>query len=313
MASELQLVAITSDDQQGSDFWRGTLELLDRLESAWSRFLPDSDVTRLNHGHGRPVDVDSSTITLVDAMVRAWHLTDHRFDPTTLRALTRAGYSASIVDPLLVTMLPSGDLRFEDAAGGQPTMDDIAVSGHAIRLPAGMTIDAGGIGKGLAADLAVAHALESGADGVMVSIGGDVAMGGRPPDGGWTILVECPVPDNGLVGTIAVSAGGVATSSTRSRRWWHEGAEQHHVIDPWTGAPSTTDLWSVTVVARSGWLAEAHATAALLAGSNHVLDYLDRNGLSGVAVAEDGRVMATEDLSRLERSPSMAPNSGAPR
>jgi thiamine biosynthesis lipoprotein len=105
----------------------------------------------------------------------------------------------------------------------------------------------------------------------------------------------------------------VATSSTRSRRWWHEGAEQHHVIDPWTGAPSTTDLWSVTVVARSGWLAEAHATAALLAGSDHVIDYLDSNMLSGVAVVDDGRVLATEDLSRLERSPSMAPNSGAPR
>jgi thiamine biosynthesis lipoprotein len=313
MASELQLVAVTGDDHAGSDFWNGTLELLDRLEASWSRFLPHSDVTRLNHGHGRPVDVDASTITLIDAMIRSWHLTDHRFDPTTLRALTDAGYSASVLDPRLVTVLPSGDLRFEDAAGGQPTMDDIAVSGHAIRLPAGMTIDAGGIGKGLAADLAVAHALDSGADGAMANIGGDVAMGGRPPDGGWTIHVEYPLPDDGLVGTIAVSAGGVATSSTRSRRWWHEGAEQHHVIDPWTGAPSTTDLWSVTVVARSGWLAEAHATAALLAGSDHVIDYLDSNALSGVAVADDGRVVATEDLSQLERSSSTAPTSGVLR
>jgi thiamine biosynthesis lipoprotein len=311
MASELQLVAVTGDDHAGSDFWNGTLELLDRLEASWSRFLPHSDVTRLNHGHGRPVDVDASTITLIDAMIRSWHLTDHRFDPTTLRALTDAGYSASIVDPRFVTVLPSGDVRFEDAACQQPTMEDIEVSGHAIRLPAGMTIDAGGIGKGLAADLAVAHALESGADGAMASIGGDVAMGGQPPEGGWTIRVESPVPDDGLVGTIAVSAGGVATSSTRSRRWWHMGAEQHHVIDPWTGAPSTTDLWSVTVVARSGWLAEAHATAALLAGTDHVIDYLDGNMLSGVAVADDGRVLATADLSRLERSP--APNSGALR
>lgn len=309
MASELQLVAIISDDDAGSDFWNATVELLDRLEASWSRFLPDSDVTRLNLGRSRSIEVDSSTITLVDAMVRAWRLTDHRFDPTTLRALTAAGYSASIVNPRLVTILPSGDLHFEDADGGRPTMDDIEVAGHAIRLPAGMTIDAGGIGKGLAADLAVAHALESGAHGAMASIGGDVAMSGRPPEGGWTVRVECPVPDDGLVGTIAVSGGGVATSSTRSRRWWHDGAEQHHVIDPWTGAPSATDLWSVTVVARSGWLAEAHATAALLAGSDHVIDYLDSNLLSGVAVVDDGRVLTTEDLSQLERSPSMASNS----
>lgn len=313
MASELQLVAITSDDHEGSDFWSSMLELLDRLEASWSRFLPDSDVTRLNHGRGRPIDVDSSTVTLVDAMVRAWRLTGHRFDPTTLRALTAAGYSTSTVDPRLVTMLPSGDVRFEDTVRANPTMDDIEVTGRAVRLPAGMAIDAGGIGKGLAADLAVAYALESGADGAMASIGGDVAMAGRPPEGGWTIRVESPAPDDGLVGTIAVSAGGVATSSTRSRRWWHEGAEQHHVIDPWTAAPSTTDLWSVTVVARSGWLAEAHATAALLAGSDHVIDYLDRNELSGLAVADDGRVVATEDLSLLERPPTTAPNSGALR
>ena len=309
MASELQLVAITSGDDVGSDFWNETVDLLNRLEASWSRFVPDSDVTRLNLGHSRLIDVDPSTITLVDAMVRAWRLTDHRFDPTTLRALTDAGYSTSIVDPRLVTILPSGDVHLEDADGAQPTMDDIEVAGHAIRLPAGMTIDAGGIGKGLAADLAVAHALESGAHGAMASIGGDVAMSGRPPEGGWTIRVESPVPDDGLVGTIAVSGGGVATSSTRSRRWWHDGAEQHHVIDPWTGAPSATDLWSVTVVARSGWLAEAHATAALLAGSDHVVDYLDRNLLSGVAVVDDGRVVTTEDLSQLERSPSTAPNS----
>lgn len=313
MASELQLVAITSGDDAGSDFWDEAVDLLNRLEASWSRFLPDSDVTRLNLGHSRLIDVEPSTITLVDAMVRAWRLTDHRFDPTTLRALTDAGYSTSIVDPRLVTVLPSGDVHFEDADGAQPAMDDIEVAGHAIRLPAGMTIDAGGIGKGLAADLAVAHALESGAYGAMASIGGDVAMSGRPPEGGWTIRVECPVPDDGLVGTIAVSGGGVATSSTRSRRWWHDGAEQHHVIDPWTGAPSATDLWSVTVVARSGWLAEAHATAALLAGSDHVIDYLDRNLLSGVAVVDDGRVLTSEDLSQLERAPSTAPNSRVAR
>lgn len=198
-------------------------------------------------------------------------------------------------------------LGHHDPTLAGPTLADIEIDRFAstVRLPAGLAIDAGGIGKGLAADLAVAHLLRAGGVGAMVSIGGDISMGGRAPAGGWNVLVERPRREQqvgGLVGTIAVSGGGVSTSSTTSRRWQHEGSTRHHIIDPWTGAPSATDLSSVTVVARSGWLAEAHATAAMLAGSEQVIDYLDRHELSGLAVAADDRVLATDDLAELRRA-----------
>ena len=96
--------------------------------------------------------------------------------------------------------------------------------------------------------------------------------------------------------TFTVSAGGVATSSTRSRRWIHDGAVRHHVIDPASGAMSDTDLAAVTVIARSGWLAEAHATAAILAGRAGLLGYLAAHDLSGLAVTTDGVLLATPDL-----------------
>ncbi len=102
-------------------------------------------------------------------------------------------------------------------------------------------------------------------------------------------------PEADLV-TFTVSAGGVATSSTRSRRWIHDGAIRHHVIDPASGAMSDTDLDAVTVIARSGWLAEAHATGAILAGSVGVLGYLAAHDLSGVAVTSTGALLATPDL-----------------
>jgi thiamine biosynthesis lipoprotein len=84
------------------------------------------------------------------------------------------------------------------------------------------------------------------------------------------------------------------------------------VIDPWTGEPATTDLASVTVVARSGWLAEAHATAAILAGSEGVVDYLDRHELTGLAVTADDRVLATDDLAALRPEPATG-TLGGPR
>lgn len=293
------MVLSTTDPDVGSAAGSCAAELLDRLERRWSRFVPDSDVTRLNLAGGQPRRVHHTTITLLLAMVDAWRATDHRFDPSTLPALLAAGYRSSIDDPRRVTVLPSGAIHIGGFDAVDASLDDVEidVERNEVRLPQGLAIDAGGIGKGLAADLAVLRALDAGADGALVSIGGDLSMGGHPPVGGWRVEIEHP--DGLALGTVTVTGGGVATSSTRSRRWRLGDDERHHVIDPWTGEPSTTDLATVTVIARAGWLAEAHATEGLLAGSEHVIDTLDRHGLSGVAIARDGRVLTTDDLADL--------------
>ena len=294
MASELHVIVVGDADGDHA------VELLEDLEAHWSRFLHDSDVTRLNHAAGTPVRVDPSTVTLVATMVEAWRSTDGAFDPSILPTLIESGYRTSIDDPYRVTFLPDGRLVVGGYDSG-PTMSDIVIDhdGSTITLPPGLVLDPGGIGKGLAADLAVRHLLSLGAAGALVSIGGDMAMAGTPPHGadGWTVAVELPDPALGNLCTLLVGAGGVATSSTRSRRWIHDGRERHHQIDPRRAQQSSTDLATVTVIGRSGWLAEAHATSALLAGAHDVLEYLDDHELSGIAVALDGRVLATADLS----------------
>jgi thiamine biosynthesis lipoprotein len=310
MASELRVVISGRDagaTLSADEMFTDVVDLLERYEQCWSRFLPDSDISRLNGAQGRPVEVDPSTITLVSAMVEGWQLTDGRFDPSILPALIDCGYVSSIDDVHLVTILPSG----EYVVGGYdhlglvgPTMADIRIDATAntITLPAGLAIDPGGIGKGLAADLAVEHLLALGASGALVSIGGDMMMRGTPPPdvgNSWTVAIQHPLRPGSSVCTLVVDAGGVATSSTQSRRWVHDGEQRHHVIDPDRSWPSITDLASVTVVARSGWLAEVHATAALLAGSHHTIGYLDANELSGVAVSTTGDVFATSDLELL--------------
>ncbi|TFH18778.1 MAG: FAD:protein FMN transferase [Acidimicrobiales bacterium] len=294
MASELHVIVV--GDADGNQ----AIGLLRDLEAHWSRFLHDSDITRLNHASGSPVRVDPSTLTLVATMVDAWCSTDGAFDPSILPTLIESGYRASIDDPYRVTFLPDGRLVVGGYDSG-PTTGDIVIDhdGSTITLPPGLVIDPGGIGKGLAADLAVRHLLALGAAGALVSIGGDMAMAGTPPhdDNGWTVTVEHPNLALGNLCTLLVGAGGVATSSTRSRRWIHAGQERHHQIDPRRGEQSSTDLTAVTVIARAGWLAEAHATSALLSGAHGVLEYLDDHELSGIAVALDGTVLATADLS----------------
>jgi thiamine biosynthesis lipoprotein len=167
-----------------------------------------------------------------------------------------------------------------------------------------LVVDPGGIGKGLAADLAVAQLLDEGVDGALVEIGGDLATAGAPVDpAGWLVDVEHPDPDDGLLCRLAISGGGVATSSVRSRRWTRDGVERHHQIDPGTGVCSTTDLAAVTVIAPCGWMAEVHATTALAAGSDHAIACLDGHGLSGIAVATTPtgeHVWTTSDLDDVE-------------
>lgn len=304
---EATIVVEPSDAPLFEEMWADTVHLLARLEHRWSRFVDGSDISRLNRAGGRPVVVDPSTVTLLRSMVHGWHCTDGMFDPTVLPALLRAGYNASIDDPTRITILP-------EPADVSASIIDIDIDGTTVRLPAGLAIDPGGIGKGLAADLAVDRLMHVGAVGALVSIGGDMTMRGTPPDHvrgpGWTVAVERPDVPGDSICTIALDAGGVATSSTRSRRWRQGDRDHHHAIDPRHLAPSRTDLATVTVIDRSGWLAEVHSTAALLEASAGVIDYLDRHDLTGIAVTSAGHVLSTADLDPCDAASSLMPAGG---
>lgn len=263
-------------------------ERLAQLEQRWSRFLPDSDITRLNSSAGQAVRVHPDTITLVEHMIDAHVVTCGGYDPTILPTLLAAGYTASVDDPTLVTptLPPTSD------TSGPWRLFDVELDRRAstVTLPEGVSLDPGGIGKGLAADIVVAELLDAGARGALVSIGGDLAADGESPtDDGWLVVVEHPLRRDQTLMTLAVDAGGVCTSSTMSRRWRHERATVHHLIDPVRRRVADTDLAAVTVVAASAWLAEVHATAALLRGSAAATASLEAVGLVAIATTVDGR------------------------
>jgi thiamine biosynthesis lipoprotein len=294
MASAVQIVGHGDGRQRTVEHAvDGAAARIAHLEARWSRFVDDSDISQLNIADGRHVAVHRDTITLLFAMRQGWDLTDGRFDPTTLRALVDAGYAASVVDPSARSLLPSPVAEPASTFGAV----EIDAAERKVRLPRGVAIDPGGIGKGLAADL-VAHALvDEGLDGALVAIGGDLAVAGTPPDrAGWTVIVEAARDPQRELCRLAVDRGGIATSNTRSRRWIAHGHQQHHLIDPSTGRPSATDLDAMTIIAATAWLAEVHATAALLLGSDHAIPYCEQHGLSAIAQPRDRPPIVTADL-----------------
>ncbi len=277
------------------------VDLLGRLERRWSRFLPDSEVSHLNANAGRPVHVHASTLLLVEQAVEAWRLTGGAFDPTVLGDVLRAGYDTSLVGLL-------GDSSLAERAPGTSDLvracSDIEIdrAEAIVRLPPGTGFDPGGIGKGLAADLVVGEAMNAGAAGVCVNVGGDLRAEGRAPNGGsWTIAIEHPLRAD-PVAVIDLAAGAVATSTTLRRRWTIDGRRHHHVIDPRTGQSSDTDMDVVTIVAGEAWRAEVLATACLLRGSTRTFDLLD-DAAHGLAVSALGEVSCSPGLGAFLRRP----------
>ena len=293
---------------------------IDELERRWSRFLPDSEVSALNRRSGEALTVSADTLLLIERSIEAWSATGGAFDPTVLWALVRAGYDRSY--ELLDTQSPAEtptrgwngapgpvpeSARLADQSAGSGAdigefvvCSDIEVcpASSTVRLPDGAGFDPGGIGKGLAADLVVEELRALGAAGVCVNLGGDLRVSGVGPGGGeWIVDIEapgCPTP----IARVRLAEGAVATSTTQRRRWGPD-RTQHHLIDPATAEPSTSDLAQATVVAGAAWLAEVHAKTVLLRGSPHQFDLIDGVGPEGLSVAGDGTIARTPGLGRL--------------
>jgi thiamine biosynthesis lipoprotein len=235
----------------------GTEEMLDELvrtadflQSLWSRFLPDSDITRLNNAEGVAVAVNPLTAKLVSEMLAARTLTDGKYDPTILPKLLAEGYAASRVNPSNVTVLPAS-ARWPIETTGTTIQDNI------VTLPIGVTLDSGGIGKGIAADVLATMALEQGALGILAEIGGDIRIAGTPPDGShWRIDIEDPFVESRPIARVNLIDGAVATSSTLKRTWDIDGRTANHIIDAHTGLSMTSDVVTVSVVAVSSGIAE---------------------------------------------------------
>ena len=148
--------------------------------------------------------------------------------------------------------------------------------------PPGVRLDSGGLGKGLAADVA-AELVPAGVR-YAISAGGDLAVGG----GDWEVAVT-GAASGAEAHRLRVRGGGVATSGIHERLWRRaDGSYAHHLLDPATGEPAWTGLVAATAVAASALEAEVLAKTALLSGPVAARRVLRRGG--GVLQHEDGRV-----------------------
>ena len=263
--------------------------LLDRVDATYSRFREDSELTALNAAAGSDVPVSALLARAIDAALQAASATDGAVDPTVGRAMRAIGYDADLAALADRTSAPT--VRVSSVPGWRAVMFDRRRS--RVRVPKGVELDLGSTGKALAADLGAAAARRAiGRGGVLVNLGGDIAVAGEAPESGWRVT---PADDSHMdpaLGrqSITIRSGAVATSSTMVRRWMRLGVERHHIVDPATGRPADGPWRTATIVAVDCVAANAAATGAIVKGPDAVA-WLSGLDLPARLVAHDGAVV----------------------
>lgn len=269
--------------------------LANELEGLWTRFSRDSDISAINWAEGEPVEVDSRSVTLIEAMKVAHLATAGAFDPTLLPHLLSEGYTHSIVDPSRFTELP-------ESARAPGNLQAVQCEGTTVTAPRGTTLDPGGIGKGLAADLIAEFLKAKGALGSMVELGGDVRVEGYSPRGrGWRLAVDHPLEPGARVSVVEIDSGGVATSSQLKRRFQRgDGSETHHLIDGETGLSVESSALAVTVVAPTAWQAEVMAKVGFSKKPAEFLAFVRRQSMKAGVFTSDNQWIRSSDWPELD-------------
>ncbi len=267
-------------------------DVLADVDRSCSRFRADSDLTRVNDGHGQPVTVGTTLIDAIEVALRAARLTDGDVDPTIGNALRLLGYDRDFA----TVAATGGSLSYRvERVPGWWTVDVDHAAGT-VRVPDGVQLDLGATAKALAADRAAGRIANDTACGALVSLGGDVAAAGSGPEAGWAVLVT----DDHAAGpdapgeTVAIRGGGMATSSTAVRRWRRGDDDLHHIVDPTTGQAADAVWRTVTVVAASCVDANIATTATVVRGEA-AIDWLAALNLSARLVRPDGTVLRIGD------------------
>jgi thiamine biosynthesis lipoprotein len=247
------------------------------FDVACSSFREDSELALLNQSRGEAVVVSKLLFEAVRESIRAARLTHGAVDPTVGQVLVAHRINPALSDhPVRIAPAPG----YAVVKLNEPD--------RSITVPAGVRLDLGATAKALAADMAASAARAASGCGVLVGLCGDIAVAGEAPEGGWQVRVTDDHRDADASGqTVAIHAGGLATSSVTVRRAGDGADAVHHLMDPSTGRPATGPWRTVSVTAHSCVDANIASTAAIVLGAEAPM-WLEQHGLPARLVEHDG-------------------------
>jgi thiamine biosynthesis lipoprotein ApbE len=304
---------VVTDPDQLDDGRRLLASQLAVLDLTCSRFRDDSELVRAERKAGTAVEVSGMLADAIAVALHAAEVTDGDLDPTVGSHLVRLGYDRDF------RLVASDGAAIPVAGTARPRWREIRLERRSrmLTVPRGVRLDLGATAKARTADLAASRLADRLGCGVLVSLGGDIAVGGEPPEGGWRVRIQDVTghpddPPAGPAEVIAVREGGVSSSGIAARRWRRGGVTMHHILDPRTGLPAPPVWRTVSAVAGTAVLANIATTAAVIRGTE-APTWLAARGVAARLVAADGSVRHTAGWPREDAVPSGAAASRAVR
>jgi thiamine biosynthesis lipoprotein len=261
--------------------------LANELEAKWSRFLSESEVMMLNNNPDVSHQVSDATLRLVSEMKNGFELSQGLYSGNVLGDLLDFGFATSRSNSTNVT-------NWEARKQSSSDLSDVLIDleSKTVVVPSGVALDAGGIGKGLAADLMSDYAMQLGAMGVAVFAGGDVVVKGMSVEAaGWKVDISDPQNSSEFIASVALSRGGLATSSPMG---WQSG-KSHHIIDPRTHQPSESNVVQATVITQNASQAEVLAKMCVILQSSEGLARINSLGVAALLVDDKNQIHTSEN------------------
>lgn len=285
--------------------FEGVRQYFEESEARFSRFRENSELSRLNRAAGTWFRVSPEMFEVVQEALELHKMTGGLFDPSILGALQKAGYDRSMDEIKKIASLPAApDERWVRPPFAKTRLD----SRHkAIFLPEGVQIDLGGIAKGWTASKAAAL-LSQYSQACTVNAGGDMVCVGLPQDQpSWQVTLEDPRQEGQALAVLKIPPGALATTSITRRRWLQGNQSRHHVIDPRSGQPVTSNWLSVSVYAPKATQAEAFAKALLMVSETEILAFMKMfDQFRFLAVDHDGKLWGTPQSMEIVYVPEYA-------
>lgn len=261
-----------------------------RYEKLLSRTVEGSDVWRINHAGGKPVEVSDDTVVLLQTARKVSEFSDGMFDVTIAPVSTLWDFTSG------AAVVPDADAIAGAAALVDYTRIDVNVESNTVTLPEGMMIDLGGIAKGYIADEVKLYLMDRGVESAVLSFGGNIVTIGLKPDGSpWKVGIQDIDRPTGEYMLVSLNFGGsTVTSGIYERGFEADGVYYHHILDPNTGWPVQNELASVTIFSDSSMWGDALATAAFALGPDEGMALIESvSGAEAVFIARDRSVSAT--------------------
>lgn len=259
-----------------------------RIDALLNRGNENSEIYQINNK--KTAEVSSETAELIKTAVGISEKTNGAFDITTAPVTDLWGFYG-------------GNFRVPTESELKTALDGVGyekiqLNGRNVAMSENTSIDLGGIGKGYASDRVMEVLKNNNVKSAVISLGGNVRTLGKKPNGqAWKIGITDPMDKSQIFGTVSVTDSAVVTSGGYQRYFEADGVTYHHIIDPDTGRSAQSGLASVTVIAKSGTIADGLSTALFVMGLDKSAEFWrEDGGFEAVFVDDNGEIYVTAGI-----------------